>query len=454
MLELDRRQFLKTFGAGALVAGTGLPGLRLALGGSGADDTLIVVFLRGGCDGLHLVPPTGGADRIEYEIARPDLQLPVSGVGSALPLANSGAGWGLHPSAGALQALYQSGHLAVVLGCGMPEPVTRSHFDAQTTMELGTPGQQGIGSGWLSRHLASMGMPASVPIPAVCADSMTGTSLLGSSETITMADGEDFRIETSAWGWNSRDHYPDGPPAGFQGLVETLPQLWNDSSALDQAGRQTLDALQLIRPMDFHNYAPTNGAVYPGRWGDQLKMLAQLIKSGVGLRVATVDLASWDTHNGQSYQFENMVESLSAGLDAFYTDLAGAGAANYMGKVSVVVMSEFGRRVRENSSGGTDHGYGNVMLAMGGAVNGGQVYGLGSFAGLASEQRYHGEDVDVSVDYRRILSEAIIRRQGNNHLGHVFPGYTGYSPMGVFQGIDLPPDYSDDWDVLFKNGFD
>jgi uncharacterized protein (DUF1501 family) len=117
--------------------------------------------------------------------------------------------------------------------------------------------------------------------------------------------------------------------------------------------------------------------------------------------------------------------------------------------VSVVVVSEFGRRVQENSNGGTDHGYGNVMLALGASVNGGQVYG--SIPGLDTAQLYQGTDVAVTTDYRRIVSEALIRRMGNPNIYYVFPGYSGYTPMGIFQGPDLPPE---GFDEIFAGGFE
>ena len=455
-MKIDRRTFLKTCGCGAFAASLGSSGIRFAFGNpSASDDILIVVFMRGGCDGLSLVPPVGGNDRGHYEQARPDIQIKLSGANAALPLGNSNGLWGLHPMATSLHDLYQSGHLAIVVGAGMPAPVTRSHFDAQATMELGTPGAQGVGSGWLSRHLESSGLPGDLVIPAVSAGSLTSTSLISSTHAVTMGSGSDFRIEWSAWGWNARDHY-DPPPAGFRGLVETLPDAWGGGGMLESAGRDTLAALATIRPMNFEGYAPANGAIYPEtEFGNQLKMLAQLIKSGVGLRVATIDVQSWDTHNGQNYQFNTMTSSLSQGLGAFYDDLSGSGASNYISRVNIIAMSEFGRRVRENGSNGTDHGYGNVMLALGGAVNGGQVYGLDQFAGLADDELFEGEDVRVTVDYRRVLSEVLIRRQFNNHLGHVFPGYSGYTPLGIFQGADMVPDYDQGgWDSIFSSGFE
>lgn len=471
----NRRDFIKISSLGAMTASL-VPGARLAFGEpqSNGYDTLLVVFLRGGCDGLHMVPPIGGAtnDRAYYELARPSLQIPVSGNGAALPLANSAGRFGLHPRAAGLNGLYQSNKMAVVVGTGMPAPVTRSHFDAQQTMEYGTPGSTNIGSGWLTRHLNSASLPPAVVMPAISAGSITANSLIASTDSITMASGNDFRIDTSAWNWNARDHYSP-PPAGLNGLVERLPELWAGNNALEASGRQTLDALSVIRPMNFGaynatnnpgGYSPANGAVYPGSgFANQLKMIAQLVKADVGLRVGAIDLGGWDSHNGQgvptsSYDaYGNNVQTLSDALTAFYTDLNGAGAANFTNRTSIIVVSEFGRRLRANGSGGTDHGYGNFMFALGGSVNGGKVYGGDTYAGLADQALFEGEDVQVTTDFRRVMSEALIRRAGNNHLGQIFPGYSAYAPMGIFAGTDIAPDYTPPQgaaDPLFKSGFE
>ncbi|UXI69761.1 DUF1501 domain-containing protein [Tahibacter amnicola] len=466
MTTIHRRDFLKGCCASAIAGAASPNAFGAAFDPAAAtDNTLVVLFLRGGTDGLSLVPPVGGNDRATYEQLRPTLKIPLSGAGAALPLPNTNGLWGLHPRATALQALYQSNHLAVVLGAGQVNtPVTRSHFDSQANMEFGLGGQQGSGVGWLTRHLISGGLPANVPIPSVCMGAITSTSLLSSTETITAYYGSEFRLDTAAWAWNARDNYAANDlPAGFSGFVETLPQLWAGSDALEVAGQQTLDALAAMRPLNFRlynassnpgGYQPAGGANYgDGALGTQLRNIAQMIKAGLGLRIATVDYGGWDTHDGQgnpanTYDyFGNKVQELSDMLGAFYTDLS-SGATNHMQKVSVLVMSEFGRRVNENESGGTDHGYGNVMLALGASVNGGRTYG--TFPGLASAQLYEGADVAVTTDYRRVISEALVRRLGNPNVYYVFPGYSGYSPLGIFQGSDQPPGT---YDQIFKNGF-
>ena len=466
MTTINRRDFIK--GCCAAAATSGLAPTAFGAGfdtNAATDNTLVVLFLRGGMDGLSFVPPVGGADRAPYEQARPTLKVPLSGTGAALPLANSGGAWGLHPRASALYSLYQANHLAVIVGAGqVNQPVTRSHFDSQANMEIGMGGQQGSGTGWITRHLASAGLPANVPLPSVCLGNITAASQLSSTETITLGSGSDFRLDSAAWPWNSLDNYAVADrPAGFRGFVETLPDLWTGNTALESAGRQTLDALAQMRPVNFNlynassnpaGYQPAGGANYgTGQLGVQMRNIAQMVKAGLGLRVSTVDLGGWDTHDGQgnpanSYDyFGNKVQELSDALGAFYTDLS-AGATNYMNKVSVVVMSEFGRRVNENDSGGTDHGYGNVMLALGGTVNGGRTFG--TYAGLASGALFEGADVAVTTDYRRVLSEAMIRRLGNPNIYYAFQGYSGYTPLGIFQGTDLPPA---DNDRIFANGF-
>jgi uncharacterized protein (DUF1501 family) len=450
----NRRDFLKSCGAGGgalAIAGSS----KLAFGAVEANsyDTLVVVFLRGGMDALSLLSPGGShTSRAAYETARPSIKVPLSGTGAGLAV--SGDQWRLHPRAPELRNLYTGGKLAVVLGTGMPAPVTRSHFDAQANMEFGLAGQGG-GVGWLTRHLASAGLPPTVQIPAISAGSLTSAALLGSTEAITMGSGVDFRIDTGSWAWNVEPDFRTTAPPGARGIFSVLPELWTESGTLEAAGRQTIDALNVIKPIDFGAYAAANGAVYPDTdFARQLKMLAQLIKRDVGLRVATVDLGGWDTHDGQgnpasSYDyFGNKVEELSKGLNAFYTDLNGSAANNYAATTSVVVMSEFGRRLRENDDGGTDHGYGSIMLALGGSVNGGQAFG--TFGGLATAQLFEGADVQVTTDYRRVMSEALIRRLRNPAVYYAFPGYSGYTPLGIFQGTDLPPGGNE---TIFADGF-
>jgi uncharacterized protein (DUF1501 family) len=145
------------------------------------------------------------------------------------------------------------------------------------------------------------------------------------------------------------------------------------------------------------------------------------------------------------------VEDLSEGLAALYTDLDGAGAANYTQRLTMVVQSEFGRRLFENADEGTDHGHGNPMLVISGNAIGGV---HGSWPGIGPGQLFDDADVAVTTDFRRVLSEILIRRMANNHLGYIFPGYADYQPLGVVAGTDLPPNYSGSPDGIMEDGFE
>ena len=469
MNRIDRRDFLKSCCVAAVAGGVGSRAKAYfapppLIPATATEDTLVIVFLRGAMDGLSLLPPGGSSPfRADYEANRTNTRVPTSGTGAALPLANTT--FALHPRATALQALYQANHLAFVVAAGQmqPNPVVRSHFEAQSNLEFGFGGGAGTSTGWLTRHLLSGGLPQTVPLPATSMGNITASSLLGSTKENTMASGSDFRLDTFHWSWQN-----DDSAHGLVGAVTRMNDLWTGSTMLEVAGADTLGSLALLRPIDFNPYDPNNhpngyqpsgGANYSlnynGGFGSQLRNVAQLIKLNLGLRAVTIDLGNWDTHNGQgnptqSYDwFGNQVESLSQGLAAFYTDLSSDASGNFMQRVSVIVVSEFGRRVLENADSGTDHGYGNVMLALGGAVNGGTVYG--NLPGLDNQTLYQGTDVAVTTDYRQLISEALIRRMANPNIYYVFPGYAGYAPLGVFQGADLPPS---NYDALFADGFD
>lgn len=444
-LSLDRREFLKgccaTAAAGA-VAGPSMFFSSAADAAANAYDTVVHVFLRGAIDGLNLVLPVSGNDRSFYEEARPDLKIDVSGAYGALPLTlSNGAatGFGLHPSATGLRDIWSDGKLAIVQCCGLLTTVTRSHFDAQLYLDLGTPGQHGIGTGWLTRAWNSQpGAPSNLVMPALAVNSRTPANLLGSTNALTMSSPSDFALNAGAWAWQQ---VRSDSPSGFKGVNETLASLWGGRTGLETSGNS---ADQSLRVVAGRAYADLPAAWPTSTFAKQLWTVAQSIRFNLGLRYAALDLGGWDTHEGQGtagtgyHYYQNKIAELSQALAAFYGELNTGGE---MGRVTVVVQSEFGRRVRQNGSGGTDHGYGNPLLVLGGKVNGRKLYG--NWAGLDPEilSPYFG-DVPVTTDFRRVLSELLIRRMGNNQLGTVFPGYTGYSPLGIVQGSDMTPQYA------------
>ena len=436
------------FCVGCSTAIASLAGSRfnsLAFGGQAGinDDILLVIFLRGGIDGLNLVPPTTHPDRQYYEIARNDIQVPLSGSFAALDV---GGGFGLHRGAQRLHELYQDGNVAIVQATGMTTVSTRSHFDAMEFMELGTPGSSSSSSGWLARHLSTAtNLPTEVIMPSLAVGSLEPTSLLGSEDTASLGNVNNFSLQMGPGQWRSAHR-------------TALRQLINNgSTGLHFSCGRALDAVDIVELNVDGGYTPENGAQYPsGSFGNNLRAIAQIIKIGLGLRIATLDLGGWDTHNGQGndgggFFFDN-VEQLSEGLHAFYTDMdGGGGTPSYNPRITTVVMSEFGRRLRENANNGTDHGSGNNMLVIGGSVNGGL---YGNWPGIADEQLFDNADLAVTTDYRQVLTEILVRRLNNTAIGTIFPGYVpdyqNVGPLGVVEGPDLVIDSP----AVFEDGFE
>lgn len=403
---LPRRQFLQ----GCSVAIAEMVGARLTnLAFAKQDnpyDTLVVVFLRGGWDALNVVTPISGDDRGIYEKARPDIR-----INDLLPLSDQ---FGLHPAMSPLYDLYQQGKAGVVHAVGL-DVNTRSHFDAQEYIELGTPGTKSVASGWITRHLQTTGISSILPTISTAG---LPTSLLNFVPTVSLSTPDEF----SLWDNGLRDSH-----------INALKQLYKGESIVHRAGARTLDALDIVSPLSGGGYEPSNGAYYnDDEFGRQLKTVAQMIKLEAGLRVATVDFGGWDTHeyqnDGNGGYMGDLLNSLASGLANFYLDLD----SGYTDKLSVVVVSEFGRRLVQNDSYGTDHGHGNVMFTFGGNINGGQVYG--AWPGLGNDQLYDHADLAVTTDYRQILSELLSKRLGNNNVEAVFPGFSGaYNPLGIFK---------------------
>ena len=445
-MSATRRGFITGCSA-AVAAYAGTSFNTLAFGDPGYNEEILVtLFLRGGIDGLNMVMPIVGADRSHYVSARPNIAVPTSGSNAALGLTSQ---FGMHRAAddgpsGAPATffdIYQSGKVAYVLACGMHED-NRSHFDSMNFMELGTPGKLSTGTGWLSRHLQSArNLPSEIIMPALAAGNLQQNSLRGSLETINMSDPDSFSLEVGPWEWRSAQRV-------------ALRHLYNGTSWLHQSGTETLDAVDIIELNGGSDgYTPGNGAVYPrGTLAEHLQTVARMIKLDLGLRIATVDFGGWDTHNGQGDDgggyFYGHVEELLSALAAFYTDLDGSGASSYTQRLTVVVMSEFGRRLRENADRGTDHGHGCFMMVMSGNALGGV---KGVWPGLSNAQLFDGADLAVTTDYRRVLSEILIRRLQNVNLGVVFPGYRDYTPLGVVSGTDLPPVFDP---PIFESGFE
>jgi len=394
-----RRQFVVGCSAGiAALMGSRLTGL--ALGAPPAvNHTLLIVSLRGGWDGLTVVPPLGN-DHKHYADARPSLKIPEANL---IKLSDE---FGLNPALAPLAELYTDRHLAVVQAAGLTLN-TRSHFDAMESIELGMPGERQGTSGWLGRALRSIG-GGDLSAVAVGAQS----TIFSGSPAISMSDFSELAIE-----WDD---------SVKRAQRAALARLYDGPSSVHAAGARTLAAIKRIEELGTLGDVTSPKAKYPEHeFGNHLRLVATLIKRGVGLRAATVELGGWDTHEGQGEagggHIGGQLEALAAGLAAFYRDLDN-GRPTFASRTTVVVMSEFGRTVAENGSGGTDHGHGSVILVLGGKVQGGRV--VGAWPGLAADARFDGVDLDVTTDYRQIVSEVLSGTMGLPDISETFPGFS------------------------------
>jgi uncharacterized protein (DUF1501 family) len=419
-MSMHRRVFLRG-GACALVAtldgaSTFAPGVprflvRAADAAPARRKILVAVFQRGAVDGLSMVMPHGDP---AYAPARPSIALQSPRRGDGDGAIDLDGFFALHPSLAPLVPLWQSQALAVVHACGSPD-VTRSHFDAQDYMETGTPGIKSTPDGWLSRAAVALPEQAS-PFRAVALGGTLPRSLRGHARAIAMQSIARFDVRTA------------GAPTAGQGFESLYAQGVRD--LLHGTGRETFEAVRMLKRADASRLAPANGADYPrGRLGDALRQIAQLIRAEVGLEIAFTDMEGWDTHVGQGAeqgQLANRLREFGGAIAAFARDLG-----DRMSDVVVLTMSEFGRTVAENGNRGTDHGHATAMLALGGGVRGGKVYGR--WPGLAREQLFEGRDLAVTTDFRALFSEVAGRHLGIAQPATLFPGWrdTG-APLGLF----------------------
>jgi uncharacterized protein (DUF1501 family) len=404
-MNASRREFLKSAGLGFLALGLPPPFLVRAAGAEQAarGKILVVVFQRGGMDGLNLVIPF--KDRAYYAL-RPSIAVaePASGEERAIDLDGF---YALHPALVPLKSIYDKGQLAIVHAAGSPDN-TRSHFDAQDYMEIGTPGIKSTPDGWLNRFLNNKSNGES-PFRGVAVSPQTPRMMAGAAATLTMSSIDEFRLRNSALG-----------PALQRLYAESADPLFR------RGGDNLFDAMARLRTIE--SKIPQSTAAYPaGRFGAGLKQIARLIKADVGLEIAFNDMEGWDTHvaeGGATGQLANRLKELGEGLAAFYQDLG-----DRMEDVVLVTMSEFGRTARENGNRGTDHGHANVMFVIGPRVRGGKVYGR--WPGLAPEVLYEGRDLALTTDYRSVCGEILASHMGQRDVGKVFPGFRASGQLGI-----------------------
>ena len=401
----SRRSFLKSTGLGFLAFGLPPSFLVRAAGAeqNARGKSLVIVFQRGGMDGLNVVIPF--KDQAYYAL-RPTIAVkePASGDERGIDLDGYFA---LHPALAPLKTIYDKGQLAIVHAAGSPDN-SRSHFDSQDYMELGTPGIKSTPEGWLNRYLSEK-RAAGSPFRGVAVSPQMPRTLAGRAPALSMSSIEEFRLRNLA-------------------MAGALEKLYSNSAdpLFRQGGKSLFEAMARLHAID-SRIPPSTATYSAGRFGNGLKQIARLIKADLGLEVAFTEIEGWDTHvaeGGASGQLANRLKELGEGLAAFYQDLG-----DRMEDVVLVTMSEFGRTARENGNRGTDHGHANVMFVLGGGVRGGKVYGR--WPGLAPEVLYEGRDLDLTTDYRAVCGEVLMRHLAQRDLNKIFPDFRAPASIGL-----------------------
>lgn len=409
---VTRRSFLKS-GALAMVGLALSPSFltrAVAATPQASGKVLVAIFQRGAADGLNMVVPHGDAG---YYAVRRSIAVQRPGGGEEACIDLDGF-FGLHPELKPLKSIWDQGHLAIVHASGSPD-TSRSHFDAQDYMESANPGRS-LPDGWLNRCLQAQPEPGATTFRGVALSPTLPRTLRGAYPTVAMPDIRQFSIQA-----------PGAAVAASKGFESMYEDSVN--TVLRGTGKETFAAIKMLQDrLGKGAYQPANGAQYPrGPFGQAMGQIAALIKGNVGLEVAFADIGGWDTHAAQGAgrgRLAGRLNEFGAALAAFYQDLG-----DRMQDVCVVTMTEFGRMVKENGSGGTDHGHASCNFILGGAVRGRKVYG--QWPGLAPEQLYENRDLAVTTDFRQVFAEMSQGFLGVRDVQRVFPGWQPGRPLGI-----------------------
>jgi len=396
---IGRRDFLTRAG----LAGLGLtlgPQLlfRTAHAAGEKSPVLVVLFQRGGMDGLSAVVPYADPD---YAKLRKATRILPPKKGDATRAVNLDGRFGLHPALGKLALDYKAKRLAVIHAVGSTD-ATRSHFDAQDYMESGTPGVKGTRDGWINRYLLTREGDRKETFRAVATTATLPRAMKGDARALAIQSFATFTM------------------GGREFLGDAFKDMYRKGGddVVHQSGREALDAIERLKRVKPTKFTPENGATYPRqRVGQQMLMVAQMIKADLGLRVAFMDAGGWDTHlnqGGATGGLANRLREVGDSLHAFGQDLG-----DRMRDVVVITMTEFGRTAKENGTNGTDHGHASCSLVLGGEVRGGKVYGR--WPGLSQGKLWQKRDLAVTTDFRDVVSEVLTKHMGAKDLSGVFP---------------------------------
>ena len=366
---------------------------------------VIAIFQRGAADGISMVVPFG--DRHYYDV-RQQIAIAAPAGGNSEGALDLDGFFGLHPALRSLKPIYDEQHLAIVHAVGSPS-TTRSHFDAQDYMESGTPGNKGVADGWMNRYLQTAGDRRATPFRAVAFSPNMPRTLIGTAPAVAMTRISDFGVRAGS-------------------ASDDITRAFEAMYGRNETGKETFEAINMLKKANPLQYTPANGAGYPASpFGQTLLQISQLIKADVGLEVAFADIGGWDTHANQGNQrgqLSNRLRELGDGLAALYRDLG-----DRMRNIVIITMTEFGRSIRQNGSGGTDHGHASCLFMLGGPVKGGKVYG--KWPGLAADQLFEGRDLALTTDFRDVFAEVLTKHLSARDVAGVFPGFTPRAPLQI-----------------------
>jgi uncharacterized protein (DUF1501 family) len=428
-MHITRRYFLKSTGALAVYCGIN-PLRTLADVGLSASDvkpvtkgkTFVAIFLRGGMDGLNFIVPFKDPG---YSQLRRSIALGAPGTGDGV--LDLDGFFGLNPRAAALAPLFKNGTAMALHAVGY-DLNTRSHFEEQDTWETGVTGNTVNSDGWLNRHLLTS--QGHGPVRAVSFGNVLPRILRGKAPAFALHGISDLTLPGA-------DNIGDAQMTAALEHAYCTPPRDHASAATDllsQTAQTTLDGVELIKakmatmPVSPAKYPPTD-------FGRKLQQIAQLIKSDIGLEVAEVDYDGWDTHQNQGAaggQYGDLAQGFAEGLAAFAKDLG-----DRLNDTLVLTMSDFGRTAAENGTGGTDHGWANCMIAIGGGLATTSAGGIAKpvmskWPGLAKEQLHQGRDLLHTTDFRDVLGEVVSVHLGNAQIKTVLPSHD-FQPVGLLK---------------------
>lgn len=366
---------------------------------------LVVILLRGAIDGLNIVIPHQDSD---YYALRPNIAIKKPGeTNGAITLSDS---FGLHPALNDLIPFWQQKSLAFIHNCGSPD-ATRSHFDAQDYLESGTPGIKNTSDGWLNRLLAQL--PKEQPTQALNVGNTTPKILTGAMAIANIRPGR---------------NYLSPLPLDKPQVNNAFDRLYSGNSKLDKAYQEGRQARSLIlQQLNQEMMSASRGAVSSAQFVDDAAKVAKLIAGDAKTQLAFMDIGGWDTHINQPGILNRSLPALGKGIATLVQNLG----AVYQDTV-IAVMSEFGRTVSENGNKGTDHGHGNVMWLLGGAIKGGNLYG--NWTGLSEANLHEKRDLPVTTDFREAISSILTQHLHLNsqQLALVLPNYQPVGNLSIF----------------------